>query len=537
MKRQHHDISSSSKNNDGSTCSSPSWWSQIAGEIRSEGGQVRDDLIRFDETNRNLFVIETAQSIEPDTVLLEIPVANMVTQEKALHLCPWLEHLLKEDKTINFYNSRTDVLLAIAMASSSKDDLSYLRSLPDSAAFNALPRRWNDDTIQELLGNTSVVERVQAAKAGARQDYEALQKIVFQTKTKSLPTADFPSFQEFDDMLAAVISRAFQIGQAETDVALVPLLDLCNHSRGKEMIRNVLYQIIDVNDERKGKNSIKKMVVKSVTSLKVGDVLTLTYGALGNSQLLLNYGFCIADNVEPDGSSNDVLEWKVELHGGRKTSSVVPLRAGPKAYSYSGFTKAVESFLNNRKASAEVGEDIDTGGEDDFECFLNDTGEKEPNEGEKAENDDFDSLYKSGGHSNVESSKKEFSDDDDDDDDFTQLEMEALRKLHTALGEQLQLLSAPSASPSSNTTGPSASATMYASLLRQSERRTLHFFARAAEKVHQKLEGSGKKDVNDPSPFGTCCDVSTITSAEDLKLIEEQTSELAKVYVRLKNGI
>ena len=43
-------------------------------------------------------------------------------------------------------------------------------------------------------------------------------------------STSFPSWERFSAMLAAVSSRAFQIDE---DIGMIPLLDLCNHSRGK----------------------------------------------------------------------------------------------------------------------------------------------------------------------------------------------------------------------------------------------------------------------------------------------------------------
>jgi hypothetical protein len=82
-----------------------------------------------------------------------------------------------------------------------------------------------------------------------------------------------------------------------------------------------------------------------------GDALVITYGAQGNAALLLNYGFCIQQNIEPDGSSNDVYELLVEPAASGKDEGAaapgaavaVPLRAGPKWYSYGGLVRALET--------------------------------------------------------------------------------------------------------------------------------------------------------------------------------------------------
>ena len=93
-------------------------------------------------------------------------------------------------------------------------------------------------------------------------------------------------------MLAAVTSRAFagMGGNRDEDIAMVPLLDLCNHRRGN-VTKNVSYFKTDDGSVR----------VVAAHDLNAHTVLAITYGARGNAQLLFNYGFCIPDNIEPDG--------------------------------------------------------------------------------------------------------------------------------------------------------------------------------------------------------------------------------------------
>lgn len=102
-------------------------------------------------------------------------------------------------------------------------------------------------------------------------------------------------------MLAAVTSRAFAgMGGSmdDQDIAMVPLVDLCNHRRGN-VTKNVRYV----------KTSDGSVQVISSQDLDADTVLA---GARGNAQLLLNYGFCIADNMEPDGKTT-CLSWCNEM--------------------------------------------------------------------------------------------------------------------------------------------------------------------------------------------------------------------------------
>jgi hypothetical protein len=137
----------------------------------------------------------------------------------------------------------------------------------------------------------------------------------------------FPSFETFSDMLTAVSSRAFGIGNHDDiSSSMIALLDLCNHSRGKGDKTNLSYQWKEENG---------CVQVTSTEMIDSGGLLQITYGARGNGQLLSNYGFAIPKNLEPDNSSNDVFEFDVG------NSTVIELRTGPKSYTYAWWIRIV----------------------------------------------------------------------------------------------------------------------------------------------------------------------------------------------------
>ena len=96
--------------------------------------------------------------------------------------------------------------------------------------------------------------------------------------------------------------------------------------------------------------------MSTLFDLAEGEQLLATYGTKGNHQLLLSYGFCIPDNVEPDGSSNDVYE--MELYG-----QTVELRAGKKAYTYGPLCRAIEIVRSVMREEGEKREEGEEGEE------------------------------------------------------------------------------------------------------------------------------------------------------------------------------
>jgi hypothetical protein len=496
MKRHHHEISNNNENVSHSTTpSTTSWWSRLCDEIRSKGGQVADQFLQFDETSRELRV---SSPILTDTVLLQISISSMITQEWALRHYPWLKIMLETDN--DFYHSEADIVIAISLAISSLQEMPFLQCLPNTSTLDSLPRRWDEDEVKSLLGNTSVYQRVVKDRTGTRRDYDKIKKVFSRNDPRQQPMV-LPSYPAFDDMLAVVTSRAFQIG--ESTVALVPLLDLCNHSRGKGMKRNVSYQVTKQDGD---KNDSLIMTVKSVMDLQPGDVLTLTYGALGNPQLLLNYGFTIPQNLEPDGSSNDVLELPV---GG---NTCVLLRAGPKSYSYSGLAKAVVAITNQTSPNKSDNLGSTHLHDNGLEGNLYSTMGEDYDEGE------FDHLYREVGASDPDETM--FNEAGDD----IGVDFEALNKLRETLIQKFRAYGNQKDYAFYGSRGHA----YFAAILCHSEQRTLFFFVRSVEKILQLLQCRSHNEF-DTLDFAT--------DEEDMNAIDEQTTELSKVYVLLRKGL
>ena len=135
-------------------------------------------------------------------------------------------------------------------------------------------------------------------------------------------------FERFRRAVAAIHSRSYHTGgtgeAAEAEGgALVPLLDIANHFRKP---RESAWEAVDVEapaamgaaseDTARGGDSGKSIVVTALRSFDPGDPIRISYGARGNAELLLRYGFTIPDNTEPDGSSNDTRRIAVTTGGG-----------------------------------------------------------------------------------------------------------------------------------------------------------------------------------------------------------------------------
>jgi hypothetical protein len=325
-------------------------------------------------------------------------------------------------------------------------------------------------------------------------------------------------------MFAAVSSRGFA-GLGSNDGhsdAMVPLLDLLDHRRGTDAKKDVRYKRSSDADD-KGEDNAATAYVEVVADrdLSPGTAIHDTYGALGNSQLLSRYGFCLLNNLEPDGSSNDVVELSLKEGG-----PMVELRAGPKSYTYGKFARMVEMFQEadgNEKANCEEGE---TSCADDVEAFLNQCDEEE--EGDNGDDDDFDMMFYG------EINCKDGEDDEDDEDEEKNLESEckALEQLSEALTKTRERYSLKGKEMQDALEKTDGSRSHFAAILVQSERRTIRLYQLAAIKILPRL-----KSMMTGSSQAAKGGKATEDNANDPDgLLSKQVDELVSAYATIRHG-
>eukprot|EP00934_Nitzschia_sp_Nitz4_P005377 Nitzschia sp. Nitz4//scaffold164_size50480//22571//24115//NITZ4_007004-RA/size50480-processed-gene-0.77-mRNA-1//-1//CDS//3329538080//5367//frame0 len=497
----------------------PSWWKTLTDKIESQGGFIHPHL-KFDADARILGVQETVEN--EGTIVLKLPYSTLVSETWADDQLPpsWREKC--NDSEIAWNSPISDLLLAWALAMALPETCPYLHTLPPSESFDCLPRRWSDEELEINLKGSSLLDRVKQNKLGVVKDYQMMQ-------TMWQGNGHCPSFESYSDMLAAVSSRAFDIPNSSkissntSSIALVPILDLCDHCRGPKDKKNLMYSFENCDDDDQ---EVGNMVVRlAVSKIAPGESLRLTYGAQGNAQLLLNYGFCIPDNVEPDGSSNDVVSFSppVARSGGevqeeKDTPVSFPLRIGPKAYTYPCLVQALRHFREESKLStpSQDGEEESDDANDDMEAFLNDCEEPDGDGDEDEDDGDFDAMYMGqepdglghGGLAADGDSAPMLSRSE-----RVQREKVALKKLKDALDHCLQgYPSVESSSLSTTTTG------RYAAILIASEQQTLNFYIMAIDKILKLLE-------HPPEEENPQIDTAVV--------VEQQTDELANAFYRI----
>ena len=453
-------------------CLASKCWTEASKHIRNEGGYISTSL-EFSGACRQ---VKLTQQIQQGELLMRIPPTTLMTLEtvEKSPIGPDLFKIAHEVDDVKLFHEKNDVLLALFLAfvslNNDDDDADsnseyngvcvYLATLPENDSYDNLPRRWSDDKLDQLLGGTSVLNRAREEKLGLLNDYNLLQeshsRLVGSEKEheKDSLINNFPSLEIFDQMLAAVASRAFQsVGQDGID-AMIPLLDLLNHKRGVGETSDVTYK----------KEEDGSMHVRAKCDLSIGSTPSITYGAKGNNILLTRYGFALKDNVEPDGSSNDVMDFHV------RDNTFCLLRTGSKSYTYGCFVKAIELFRDEEGnvGCDDQGKDNGPGGLEDFLNF-------------EEEEEGFD-MY-------GEVDDNDEDDQDETDDDGKESDCRAMESFRVALQDAEKKYSLSRATLEQALQSPPFSSERFCAYLVTSEMRTIHFYMLVADLIGSKLKG------------------------------------------------
>jgi hypothetical protein len=424
--------------------------------------------------------------------------------------------------------SRSDVQLALYLASRPSRIRPYLDSLPAlESADAALPRCWTTSEVDEYLAGSPVVHRIREHAKQVQDAYDALASSA--PEKEGSDTDALPSFRAFSQCLAVVTSRAFQGFDPDSHgpSCLVPLLDLCNHGRGRTSspsspASNVSYRW---DADRRA------VVAEARTVLRVGDALVITYGAQGNASLLLNYGFCIANNEEPDGSSNDTYELML---GSAVARRAVALRAGPKEYSYGALVNALDAVVDAFQllTPQEQPEHIVRSKVDDMEAFL-----------DECDGDVDEPAEATSTRSHDEEDDSDVGDSDSESESSSgaalHLEMRSLTELGACLDEARSSYPRRADNMSQLCLEKMGITKQHhAAVLVQSEQRTLYFYQRAVHRILSTMATA----LLDRAPSHSSPRQPTPTSPpewmteSDAALIDDQVKALAQVYFRIRHA-
>ena len=234
-------------------------------ELRDYGDEVRG--------------CHSTEAIGEDEVIIEIPLRCLITVEMGKDT--------DIGRAILASNIELDapkhIFLMVFVLLDRKNPSSFFRPYYDilPPTLTNMPIFWTPEELGYLQGSylvTQIHERNSAIEA----DYAAICKIV--PKFSSISTLD-----EFKWARMCACSRNFGlIVNGLRTAALVPYADMLNHYRPRE----TKWQFDD---------ALQGFTITSLQQIGMGAQVYDSYGQKCNHRFLLNYGFSVEHNVEPDG--------------------------------------------------------------------------------------------------------------------------------------------------------------------------------------------------------------------------------------------
>lgn len=446
----------------------------------------------------------------------------------------------------------------------------YLDSLPVSSD---LPRLWSDQTLHTSLLGSPIMKYIEESRRVVQLCYKQSQEIHQNTQhvhnDKNLLA---PTWDDYSHAHAMVTSRAFDYDVPVTEESnacgiaslhMVPILDLCNHCRGgshttnEQNQKNVSYTFQKfenkVTDTTKSHTIGNGVVVNVVATKEIlpNESIRITYGAKPNSVLLVNYGFTIPNNMEPDGSSNDILEFyppsSSRSNSGTRGDSTTPitiLRTGPPSYTYGCFTTALQAFFEAGVANSTTpGHNYDDN-DDDLEQFLDDCDDDEEDDDDENDGNNDGMIDDNDADIYLDTPPSDFIDNNSS---FRTVfdEIQALQKLRKYLLQLIDEYSLPKNTTMdwsnfipgeetlANCNTDEQNRQLYAANLIYSEIRILQFYIWVSERLqHQLLL---RQDTNGERLDLTLTQPMLQLTADDVQLLNRQVDDLISAYIKLRH--
>ena len=188
------------------------------------------------------------------------------------------------------------IFLMIFILVDRKNPQSFFRPYYDilPKTLNNMPIFWNQAELKYLEGSY-LLEQIKERNQAIEDDYAAICSI-------APHFSNYSNLQEFKWARMCVCSRNFGlvINGIQT-AAMVPYADMLNHYRPRE----TKWQFDD---------SLQSFTVVALQSIAIGAQVYDSYGRKCNHRFLLNYGFSVENNMEPDGfCPNEVCQARVNL--------------------------------------------------------------------------------------------------------------------------------------------------------------------------------------------------------------------------------
>jgi protein-histidine N-methyltransferase len=258
--------------------------------IQDNGGRFpKLYLKKYDEANRG---VHASEVIEDDELVMEIPYACVFTVEMG-KATPTGQIVVQKNIEGRF-DAPKHIYLMLFLLIDGEDEHSffqpYYKILPES--LSGMPIFWSEEEYAYLKGSY-LLQQCQMRKDAIRRDYEEILAVD--------STFSRFSLEQFAWARMIVCSRNFGgMIKGTRSSGMVPMADMLNHYRPRET--------------RWGFNEDSNMfTIHSCCEIGIGDSVYDSYGKKCQHRFLLNYGFAIENNREPDGKNPNQLHMIFDL--------------------------------------------------------------------------------------------------------------------------------------------------------------------------------------------------------------------------------
>lgn len=246
-------------------------------ELRDYGNEVRGS--------------HALKDINEDEIIIQVPLKCLITVEMGKETEIGLAILSSSIEL----DAPKHIFLMIFMLVDRKNPKSFFKPYYDilPKTLNNMPIFWNTEELAYLTGSY-ILTQIEERNIAIESDYLAICSLI--------PT--FPqtsTLEEFKWARMCVCSRNFGlIINGVRTAALVPYADMLNHLRPRE----TKWQFDDY---------LQGFTVTSLQGIRPGAQVYDSYGQKCNHRFLLNYGFSIENNREPDGFNPNEVPVLVQM--------------------------------------------------------------------------------------------------------------------------------------------------------------------------------------------------------------------------------
>eukprot|EP00753_Platysulcus_tardus_P017815 PLAT6552.1.p2 GENE.PLAT6552.1~~PLAT6552.1.p2 ORF type:complete len:605 (+),score=328.82 PLAT6552.1:124-1938(+) len=244
---------------------------------------------KYSELNRG---VHAKVRIPGDKTILKIPLPLIITVEMGKESDVGRAMLAARVDLSATKHCYLSIFILMDMQNEDSFYQPYYQILPES--YPNMPIFWSPEELEYLTGSY-LLQQIRDRKKNIKADYE-------QICAAAPEFAASVTLERFSWARMVVASRNFgiKVNGRKTD-GLVPYADMLNHYRPRETKWTF-------------NTDLDCFTITSLKELEAGQQIYDSYGKKCNSRFLLNYGFAVESNRDPDGKCHNEVRLLFKLH-------------------------------------------------------------------------------------------------------------------------------------------------------------------------------------------------------------------------------